>query len=206
MTADGQLRELAASAGIFPDFKDLEGEIRATGPETQRALLRACGIAAETPGEVSDSLAAVRAASDTAWLPRDVFATSGEPQRLTAKTDCDWCILADGSGDVLAQGRTRDLTLQLPALPSGVHRLRLEKGASVQEVSLLVSPRLTPSLQQTGAGDKTWGVVAALYGLHSRENSGPGSALEVLQLAFHAFPLFSVVGRRFAGGDYRPDL
>ncbi|WP_375230590.1 4-alpha-glucanotransferase [Roseobacter sp. S98] len=183
MTADGQLRELAASAGIFPDFKDLEGEIRATGPETQRALLRACGIAAETPGEVSDSLAAVRAASDTAWLPRDVFATSGKPQRLTAKTDCDWCILADGSGDILAQGRTRDLTLQLPALPSGVHRLRLEKGKSVQEVSLLVSPRQTPSLQQTGAGDKTWGAVAALYGLHSRENTGPGSYRELGALA-----------------------
>ncbi|WP_298836962.1 4-alpha-glucanotransferase [uncultured Roseobacter sp.] len=183
MNADQALRALADEAGIFPEFKDLEGVIRPTGVDTQRALLRAAGFAAGSGAEIAESLDALAAEKAAALLPPDVFATTGAAAELLTRADCSWHVIADGSSEEMASGITSECRLSLPALPSGVHHLHLERRGEAQEVRLLVSPGKTPSLEQTGAGAKTWGVVAALYGLHSESNTGPGSFEELQRLA-----------------------
>ncbi|WP_300034957.1 4-alpha-glucanotransferase [uncultured Roseobacter sp.] len=183
MTADDRLSALAAKAGIFPRFRDLEQQVRPTSPDTYRALLRACGIAAGTPAEVSESLQALEAEEKSALLGRDEYATTGEATVLTARQEVAWHVCADTTGEVLAAGRSEGCRISLPPLVSGVHTLHLDAGGEKQSFSLIVSPRQTPSLSDLGAGQETWGIVAALYGLHSEENAGPGDYSDLAELA-----------------------
>ncbi|QJF51715.1 4-alpha-glucanotransferase [Roseobacter ponti] len=183
MTADETLSALCDLVGVFPEFVDLDGVTRPILPETKRALLRADGLEVDTDREVAETLAGLRAEAEAAWLPQDVVLACDQRAVLRPAGAPDWHVLAENSGAVLAEGHTQDGVISLPPLPSGVHLLHLAQGGQTQQICLISAPSTTPGLRDMGAGDKTWGVVAALYGLHSARNPGPGDFADLAGLA-----------------------
>lgn len=182
MTADANLARLAEDVGIFADYVDMQGITRVAGPDTQRALLRAAGVAAETSTEVRDSLALRAAERDTAFVGRDVVIAAeracevslARPVRFTVCNETDGAILAEGKG----QG-----VIALPALPMGLHKLCLEDARDRQEVNLIVAPKCAPTVLEQCGQDRIWGGTAALYGLSTREFQNFGTYPDLGQLA-----------------------
>lgn len=181
MTADQALAAVAAMFGIFPEFRDLEGVLRPTNPETQRALIRANGLSIDSENDLRDTLAALRADEAGRVLPHDVLVTSEQPTTMKCAQSLVWQITLEDEGDVFAEGKS-DGGLHLPALPSGVHALRIECGSEVQRATLIAAPARTPSLREVSGCERTWGVVAALYGLQSERNNGLGDFEDLAHL------------------------
>lgn len=181
MTADQALAAVAALCGIFPEFRDLEDVLRPTNPETQRALIRANGLNIDSENDLRDTLAALRADEAGRVLPHDVLVTSEQPTTIKCAQSLVWQITLEDAGDVFAEGKS-DGGLHLPALPSGVHALRIECGLEVQRATLIAAPTRTPSLREVSGCERTWGVVAALYGLQSERNNGLGDFEDLAHL------------------------
>ncbi len=172
MTADAKLMKLAAKMGVFDRFKDMQGVLRPTSPDTARALLRAQGVAASTEREVSEALAAFKAGAAQSILSDDVVVTAGKasvlpihlPGHRSLSQPVEWQVTREQTGALLAEGRAGP-DVELPALPLGVHQFHISTGAITRSVNLLAAPERAPSLPDVAGQDKTWGVMTALYGL-----------------------------------------
>lgn len=164
MTADEALAQLAVQVGVLPEFKDMQGILHQTKPPTQRAILRANGFAADTEAEVSETARALKAQAQQQYLDHDLVVETGCPSQTALAAPAQWQVLSEADDAVLAQGQA-DQTLDLPRLPDGVHRLCLTGARGAQEVCLICAPAHVPTLRAMGCPEKTWGIMAALYGL-----------------------------------------
>lgn len=182
MTADALLSRLAAHVGVFAEFTDMEGKVHATSPDTQRAMLRANGLAVETEAEVKETLATLQHEAARTYVPQDVIVTCRKATTLPLAGTVNWIVRAEASGDVLAEGKARE-RLELPALPMGVHSLQLKGDAGTQTANLISAPARVPSLPELTGQDKTWGVVAALYGISRNRTQGVGDFDDLAALA-----------------------
>lgn len=191
MSADAELAALADLCGIFDRFRDLEGVIRPTSPQTQRALLRANGLAVGSAREVRETLAELRAAEQARLLPEDVVVRCDTPFSLPLQARAHWHIVLEDGTEPAVEGHAED-QIELPALPTGLHRLHLRQGKRSEITRLISAPARTPSLQDVTGLTKTWGVVAALYGLRSERNTGLGDFEDLARLS-------EVLGARGAG-------
>lgn len=182
MTADPILSELAAYCGVFDRFRDLEGVTRPTGPDTQRALLRAEGLAVATDAEVRDTLAGLRADQNARPIPQELVLVCDVPSAVPCDGAMSWHVTLEESDAVVAQGRGQD-QIDLPPLPCGVHELHVHCRQTQAQCTLIVAPVRAPSLQDVAQQDRSWGVVAALYGLRSGRNHGVGDFEDLARLA-----------------------
>ena len=173
MSADVDLADLAAFYGIFDHFRDLDGVMRPTNPETQRALLRANGLAVATAAETREVLTGLHAAEKARPVPSEINVVCDTEYRLACKGPLDWHVLGEGSDEVLAEGRA-DAQIDLPPLPMGVHELKVTQAGNRSTCVVIAAPSRTPSLREVAQVERVWGVVAALYGLRSPRNRGLG--------------------------------
>jgi 4-alpha-glucanotransferase len=84
------------------------------------------------------------------------------------------------------EGRERQrLRLPLPLeLPPGYHRLEVSAGAEPPAaMTVIVTPERACGPAETGAGERSWGVTAPLYGLRSAQSWGIGDFADLAQLA-----------------------
>lgn len=166
MTPDTALAKLAERVGVLPAFTDMQGVVHDTTPETQRALIAANGLAVGSATELRESLADLDHRQSSAYVPQDVVITAGRPQAVPLAMPAEWHVICEDGTTLLAQGRgAREI--QLPALPDGVHRLHLTGGKGAQVANLITAPARVPSLHDLTGQVRTWGVVAALYGLRT---------------------------------------
>ena len=164
MTEDQALDQLARLTGIFPEFKDMAGAIHQITPDTQRALLRANGYEINSDADAKAHLRAEQATQTDAYFLQEIVLVAGEAQKLPIPETVDWLVLSEADSHVLAEGRsTGEITL--PALPDGVHTLQLKGARGEQTVCLIAAPRHVPLLTEAIGHDRTWGIMAALYGL-----------------------------------------
>lgn len=182
MTADAALAELAAVCGVFDRFRDLEGVTRPTSPDTQRALLRAEGLAVNTPAEVRDTRAALRAEQQARVVEVDIVIACDTPVSVPCDGPVTWHVTLEQGDAVVAEGRGES-RMDLPPLPMGVHVLHVQRGSNRTQGTLICAPGRTPSLHEVAGGDRSWGVVAALYGLRSERNHGLGDFEDLAQLS-----------------------
>ena len=169
----------------------MQGVVRVTTPDTQRALLRANGLPAHTDAEVAETLAEMKAVQRAALLPADVVIESNTSRPLQVACAVEWTVLADEDNRVLAEGSAEDV-ISLPPLPDGVHTLRLKVEKDVEETTLIVAPEQAPSLGTVTGQQKIWGCVAALYGIASTADKTLGDYNDLAELA-------SVLGGSGAG-------
>lgn len=182
MTVDRSLAALATLCGVFDQFLDLQGVMRPTSPDTQRALLRANGLDVGSEAAVRDTLAALQAEQKERVAAPEVVMTCDTPNVLRCEGEVDWQVVSEEEGATLAQGRAEG-QITLPPLPAGVHHLHLRSGKRRHTTTVLSAPARTPSLQERANQDRCWGVVAPLYGLQSDRNAGLGDFEDLAQLA-----------------------
>ncbi|WP_282060180.1 4-alpha-glucanotransferase [Roseobacter litoralis] len=194
MNADLYLSQLAAEVGVFAEFNDMQGITHVTSPETQAALIRANGYSAQTPAEVRETLEALRADKDAAYVQDEIVVACDHPLHIVCTRPVAWSVLAEGSHQVLAEGRS-ETHISLPALPMGVHALVLNGANGPQEACLIAAPAQAPSLQQIAQTKRCWGVMAALYGLGSRSGQHIGSFADLAEAA----AIFGRCGAGFLG-------
>lgn len=171
MTPDSVLDALSAKAGIYGEFRDLQNMVRPTAPESRRALLAACGLAAATDAEARETLAALEAEDASRITAQEFVLASGHTASIPLPEGTEWELVLE-TGDRLAGGRSAG-QVTLPPLSPGLHDLRLKRGASGQSVLLIAAPDVLPTLAGRGL-KRIWGVTGTIYGLRSGRNSGVG--------------------------------
>ena len=120
MSADETLSRLAAHVGIFPEYSDMQGVVHHASPDTQRALLRANGLAIDTDRDVAETLGGLEAQRAQSYVDVDVIVRCHAASDVPVRAPVAWTMLAEHTHQVLAEGRAEDL-ISLPPLPAGMH-------------------------------------------------------------------------------------
>lgn len=186
---------LAERLGIQPEFRNAHGEIVRTTPDTQRALLRAMGLAVGDDASARAELEALERAQWTTGVgPVQVTRKSSGPLTLELVFPHDvgevsWTLSLESGAQHAGRAPFESLTwlaerdldgrrlqrrrLQLPlVVPWGYHQLQVEPGGT--RASWIITPErcwLAPALEQ---GARLWGIAAQLYLLRSASNWGIG--------------------------------
>ena len=165
--SDAGLVGLAEAAGIQARWVDVHGTWRDVGPDTLRHVLRALGLPADMPGDVSASEAALR--RPAAALPPLVTADQGEPVRLPCPAGRYRLVLEDGT---MREGAAADEGgAVLPAVDQpGYHRLEI----AGTETTLAVAPPRCFLVADAAPGGRPWGLAAQLYSLRRDGDGGLG--------------------------------
>ncbi|WP_199090182.1 4-alpha-glucanotransferase [Bosea sp. ASV33] len=169
---DDILRQLAARAGIAPEWTDQTGALRQVTPESLRAILGALGLPAETDKALRNSLAAVETLP-MSGSARFLTARVGQPVDLpTAGEDTPIeVVLEDGSRRVL-RARRADDRLLLPAFDQpGYHTIQL----GAETITVAVAPARCITFSDLSGGRPGWGLAAQIYSLRSAYDGGIGN-------------------------------
>lgn len=167
------LRRLAEKCGIQSAFIDVGGKRREASPDTLRALLRVCGVPADSDADIASSLAAHKELDQQRCFPPVVVQWDGQPSRvplargigrtqvrITPLSDAGRAhseLAARNTRTVESSGRTRDLAL--PGLPFGYYQLEFELDGARCE-ALVIS---APSKAFAPPNMREWGVFLPMY-------------------------------------------
>ena len=173
---DGEVRRLAAAAGIQLQWHTIDGQGHEVGVESQRALLAAMGFSAFTAGEVRDGLWRL-AAPARAALPPVTIARTGAATALRLRTGDGWLVVEGADGRTtpipVADGEAR-----LPPLAPGRYALR--SGGATGEL-IVVPPRAFEPAALAG-GERIFGLSAQLYTLRRNGDQGIGDFTALARL------------------------
>ncbi len=193
---DTTLSRLAAAAGISPDWWSVDGERHPVSPATQRALLAAMRLPAETTDEALGALRALALAHDARALPLALARRIGEPLALTLLNDRrdptphTWLTITGEDGqiqrvrasarggaetDVIGRdGRAYPgLTIALPPLAIGRYRIWRDDRPDVLS-RLTVAPRACHRPDAFADGGRLIGLTAQIYALRRAGDQGAG--------------------------------
>jgi glycogen debranching enzyme GlgX/4-alpha-glucanotransferase len=188
------LGRLATAAGIAPAWWDVGGALHAVPADTQRSLLDAMRLPAQSSAQIRESLDRLAENGERRLLPMTHCARLGEPLLLHVAVDAaqgmsaggasirddDGKIVATTAGSRLACEIVRDAngrklrtsTLMLPALPAGRYRVALNRVPDV-ECRLLVAPRRCHlPLLPTGQAFHPFGLTVQTYSLRRDDADG----------------------------------
>lgn len=211
MTGAASLGQLGARYGIVPDYYDIWGQRRHVTADTQRALLAAMGIPAETGSEVQHAL---QERASREWRrclpPVKVARCNGEAVEFPinvpagmARQRYQWTLVQEEGAPVSGELRPADLplaaeatvdgtaivrcTFRLPHTPGiGYHQFELrlmnEDRKRAAHMSLVMVPLQCYQPGALSAQGRVWGVAAQLYALRSRRNWGMGDFTDLKML------------------------
>src|ERR1035437_9159601 len=205
-TFEQLLDRAASSRGIEPGFWDIWGRYHTTAPEAKQAILRAMGFAADTPEELTRSLAAetrrewgrllppaiVAGESDAVELALNVPAESlGERARISilredgGAADFDlqlWDLPQDGSAEMDGQTWVRKKARLPVRLPLGYHEIYAKVGSASATARYIVTPERAWTDPHLGRGGRAAGIAISLYGVRSERNWGCGDFRDLLDV------------------------
>ncbi|WP_114942858.1 malto-oligosyltrehalose synthase [Microvirga calopogonii] len=174
---DALVERMAALVGISSDYTDAFGNSVETSPATRQALLTALGLDISSEASARESLARLEHLKNGA-VPAVVTVDADKPSTVTfraAPGPQAW-ILIEENGAVHEGRLAKDESgLDLPALPTGYHRLRLGD----RETTIIAAP---PRCWEPDAfqGDaRLWGATAQIYSLRSERDFGIGDYSDV---------------------------
>jgi (1->4)-alpha-D-glucan 1-alpha-D-glucosylmutase len=198
------LIDAARAAGIAPGFHDIWGNWREAPAATLIAALDALGHPGAPDADALAHAVTMRIESQALeLLPGTVVVDAGAPsaigltpQALHAagfQTGCTlrWAVLLESDeqvcGEILLEANGSGL--QLPALPPGRHRLRIDRDrecdrmpTAAADTVLLSAPRGCHLPARLREGAREWGIAVQLYGVQSRRNWGIGDFTDLLAL------------------------
>jgi 4-alpha-glucanotransferase len=209
MAIDNAFEELAALAGIEPDFWSFTGEQFVVSRRSKAEILKAMGFPADTPDAARQSLQRFNAqfwrdpvgpvhiyrGSRTEFtVPVNVpLGDISRPIRWHLQIEDEACLSGEAIPHELIQsGAThldgsdierRNLVISQD-LPMGYHRLTVEVGdLPPAETTMIVSPESAFVPPWLEAGDRRWGLACFLPGLRSAANWGIGDFTDLGELA-----------------------
>jgi 4-alpha-glucanotransferase len=171
------LDDLAARSGIAAEWRDLEGTIHVTPPETKAALLSAMGYDLND-GAMREYVQRAEQEAVERRLPAEyvIVADTEAVLSLNGGGRTPWTLTTEG-GDG-RDGYAED-TLVLPPLAPGYHRLQVDG----YETLIFAAPPRAPGPQDIGGKIRLWGVTAALYAFRSARNAGVGDYADLAEMA-----------------------
>ncbi len=169
------LSRLAEAMGILPQWWGIDGTQHTVMPDTQRALLAAMGVPADTDAEAVAALGALDSAAAGRLLPEEQVVEAELPCRIELRRALPWQLHLEQGG--VLTGPATDTVAIVP--PIGVHRLT----AGGQECLVVAAPARAPT-----PANRLWGVAAALYGLRSPRNLGLGDYRDLAVAAANLAP------------------
>lgn len=176
MSEDEVLDALAERFGIVSNFGDLSGVCHPTSRETKLALLQANGVDTHSASALADELHKRKCQNSDRICVDEVIIVAETQNTISITQPTEWSLILDEdcSSDKTFEGR--DVSgIDLPKLPSGVHKLLLHGKQDGQTVTVIASPKQAPSVVEQTGQSKIWGINAALYGLHSNTTRGIGT-------------------------------
>lgn len=178
MTAE--LETLASAHGVSTTYVDSGSVERRADPDAVVAVLAALGVPIDHPDQAGQLLAAsppVRPLIEPVVVVDAETATSVP----VAPGVRSWSLDLEDGG-VLA-GRDPGPTIELGALPVGVHTLRVEAGAAEGSGTVLAAPRRA---HRNPALRRSWGVFAPLHAI--RHDGRIGDIHDIVDLADRIAP------------------
>ena len=172
------LADLAATMGILPRWRDLEGVEHTTGSDTQRALLAAMGVPAAGDAETRESLSQLRARQAVRCVPAEIVVTADTECRIPVEGIVDWRIELEAGG--AREGRDEQAVVLM--LPAGLHRLTV----AGEPCLVIAAPERAPSAGDVSGRSRAWGLSGALYALRSKRNLGVGDYRDLAEAAEQA--------------------
>jgi 4-alpha-glucanotransferase len=196
---DTTLARLAAHFGVEPGYRDARGDDHVTTPVTQRRLLGAMGVDADTESAAAISLSAAQSAGGSSPLPAVLVVRSsdgrcavnlespGKAGQIAWRVELEYggqrSGVAKAPSEVHAKtaGLQKTLRLELGELPWGYHRLHLPEFEA--SATLVVTPGKCWLPESFHQGIGLWGIAAQLYLLRSERNWGIGDFADLQQFA-----------------------
>jgi glycogen operon protein len=195
-TDPAALARLAEATGVAPDWWDTDGRRHAVGADTQRAILAAMGLPAETSQQALESLAGLAEDHDRRALPFALVGRVGRPLEAPlrfsprAPPPNTWLVVAAEDGAVhrlpakaetgaIAAERGRDgrsasvLRIALPDLGPGRYRMTREDRPDAV-CRLTIAPATCFAPQALTDGRRLFGLSAQLYALARQADQGVG--------------------------------
>jgi len=151
--SDKGLVELAAKAGLLPEWQHADGSARAVAPDTLRAALRALRLPCESEQDRRESLHLLDAQQECSLLTLDI----GDPFPACGRL-------------VLESGEAHDVALGSPIDVPGYHCLE----TADRLVRLAVAPAAAPGVCQLTGRAKAWGPAVQIYSLRGAQQTGFG--------------------------------
>jgi 4-alpha-glucanotransferase len=203
--SDTPIEKLSRLRGLGREFTDFRGRTRTLSAESKRQLLGALGHSVDDPlaldqeAQAFDERDWIRVLGPLVVLRRDArvpFTVLSPLLPLirwrvhTEQGDLVEGTVDPATLDVLADRRIREfsyvrLGLELPTLPTGYHRLVLEKadGSPLGATLLVVAPAQCYEPAVIRAGHRLWGPAIQLYSLRSGRNWGIGDFTDLAGFA-----------------------
>jgi glycogen operon protein len=205
-TEPALLDALAAAAGIAAEWWDIGGRHHVVGSETKRALLIAMGLAADSHGQIRDSLRAIADEYARPGLPQAWLGAADQPTELPLRSDrgldpgpisiriegedggVDTVAIAAGAGRFetakTVDGRVQDVRfVSLPVLPTGRHRIFRFDQPDLRCLLTIAPPRC---YRPPALAHRQFGIAAQLYALRRFGDQGIGDFTTLGQLAEQA--------------------
>ena len=202
------LARLRALRGIAEGFTDYRGERHTLSEASLRGLLAALGHAVDDPAALAREADEREARDWVRVLPPVVVLRKDTVVPVTVlapllpairwRIDIETGDAREGEAvpaelPVLGERGIGDLwyvrlALELPPLPEGYHRLRLEKpdGEPLADTRLVVAPERCFEPPVIRAGGRPWGLAVQLYTLRSARNWGIGDFTDLAGFAVAA--------------------
>ena len=158
-----KLAELARLYGVQTSYIDMSRKRREASPESVLLVLRALGVPVEKFDDVDAAVRARRGEIENRILEPVMLAWDG-------KLDVSGLRLPPRSKPALVLDDGESTSWPPPQLPAGYHRLTVTSGGGTHE-SLVISAPVRAHFPLT---DRTWGVFAPVYALHSKRSLGAG--------------------------------
>src|SRR5471030_475809 len=201
-----RLDRAASLFGIDSAYWDIWGRQHFTSAKAKQAILRAVGMAADTPEELERSLAALTRREWERLAPAAIVAGESSEVELSLNVPVEslghrarfsirlengetseieqnlWDLPQTGSIEM--DGRTwvrKQARLPL-ALPLGYHEISVRVGESVATTRYIVTPGSAWTEPSAGAGARAAGIAVSLYGVRSGRNWGCGDFRDLLDL------------------------
>lgn len=199
MNAQSRLDRLCALCGIFLEYTDIWGKRHPVSPRTQRTLLGAMGIAAESDAAVGQALKSLQNAPWRRALPpvmvlRETEIPFAIPVTLSGDSGQDvfyWTLILENGERSGGEFHPAELEVRerhriggagfvryafsLPhRLGLGYHRFELDGEGRHAAMSLIVAPAACYQPEAVQGEGRVWGIAAQLYGLRSPRNWGVG--------------------------------
>jgi len=209
MSETGELRRLAALAGLLPSYRDASGEDRQVSLSTQRALLAALGLPCDDPDEVKDAIRIIEERPFRQVLDPVLVTRRARGGRVSmrislsakrATTPITWRFEPESGRTregrlrfdrlVLLDQRSIDgeeierRTFVLPfAVAPGYHRFHLFLDGEGLSLPVIVVPQRCYAGHPGTEKQRMWGMSLQLYGLRSRRNWGIGDFTDLAVMA-----------------------
>lgn len=173
--SDETLRQLAAKAGIAPQWTDQAGQARDVAPDSLRAILAALGLPADGDAALRNSLSMLESGVNAAATSRFATARVGQPVGLPLSAPGGTTVeiaLEGGAHRVVTSQEGYDGALTLPAFDEpGYHVVRTADG----DFTVATAPERCITFADLNGGATGWGLAAQIYSLRSRDDGGIGN-------------------------------